>query len=116
MKFVVDAQLPYGIAFFLRNRGYDALHTDDLPEKERTTDKQIRDIALRDNRIVITKDSDFIDSHILNGIPEKLLVITTGNIRNKQLFSLFERNWDLVVQLFETCNLVEMSNSNIIGQ
>ncbi len=116
MKFIIDAQLPYRIALFLRDKGYDALHTDDLPDKERTSDNQIREISRCDNRIVITKDSDFIDSYILKGIPQKLLIVTTGNIRNKQLFSLFERNWELVVQLFETCNLVEMSNKTIIGQ
>jgi predicted nuclease of predicted toxin-antitoxin system len=38
MKFLVDAQLPYGIALFLRDKGFDALHTNDLPDKEYTTD------------------------------------------------------------------------------
>ena len=26
MKFLVDAQLPYGIVLFLRDKGFDALH------------------------------------------------------------------------------------------
>ena len=56
MKFLVDAQLPYGVALFLRDMGFDALHTNDLPDKERTSDSQIRSITISDNRIVITKD------------------------------------------------------------
>jgi len=88
MKFLVDAQLPYGIALFLRDKGFDALHTNDLPDREYTTDSQIRCIAVSENRIVVTKDSDFVDSFILKKIPEKLLIVTTGNIKNKQLFSL----------------------------
>jgi predicted nuclease of predicted toxin-antitoxin system len=116
MKFFVDAQLPYGIALFLRNKGIDAIHTNDLPEKERTTDSQIRIISAAENRIVITKDYDFIDSHILRKIPEKLLIVTTGNIKNKQMFDLWRNNWENIIQLFETCNLVELSNNEVIGQ
>jgi len=116
MKFLVDAQLPYGIALFLRDNGFDALHTNDLPDKEYTTDSQIRTISVSENRIVITKDYDFVDSFILNKIPEKLLIVTTGNIKNKQLFSLWKNNLDLIVFLFETHNLVELSSDDVIAQ
>ena len=116
MKFIVDAQLPYGIALFLREKGFDAIHTNDLPDKERTKDNQIRSIATTENRIVITKDYDFIDSYILRKIPEKLLIVTTGNIKNKQLFDIWRRNWKLIIHLFQICNLVEMSNHDVIGQ
>jgi len=116
MKFLVDAQLPYGIALFLREKGFDALHTNDLPDKERTTDSQIRDISLTDNRIVITKDYDFVDSFIIRKIPEKLLIVTTGNIRNKQLFDLWRSNWEIIIYLFEMYNFVELNNDNIIAQ
>jgi len=116
MKFLVDAQLPYGIALFLRNKGFDALHTNDLPNKEYTTDSEIRTISVSENRIVITKDYDFVDSFILNKVPEKLLIVTTGNIKNKQLFSLWRNNLDLIVFLFETHNLVELSSDDVITQ
>ena len=116
MKFLVDAQLPYGVALFLRNRGFDALHTNDLPDKERITDKQIRDISVSENRIVVTKDYDFVDSFIIKRNPEKSLIITTGNIKNKQLFALWEHNWKLIKYLFETHNLVELSNDDVIAR
>nr|AGS53631.1 hypothetical protein [uncultured bacterium contig00074] len=114
MKFLVDAQLPYGLALFIRGKGFDALHTNDLPEREFTSDTEIRRIAGQDGRIVVTKDMDFTDSFIVRGVPEKLLIVTTGNIRNKQLFSLFERNWDGLVEIFQTCYLVEMSNDYLV--
>ena len=116
MKFLIDAQLPYGIALFLRDKGFDALHTNDLPDKEYTTDSQIRSISVSENRIVITKDSDFVDSFILRKIPERLMIITTGNIKNKQLFALLRKNWELIVFLFETHNLVEFSNDDVFAQ
>jgi predicted nuclease of predicted toxin-antitoxin system len=65
MKFIVDAQLPYRLALYIRQKGHDAIHTDDLPDKERTTDSEIRRIAQQDNRVVISKDSDFLDSHLI---------------------------------------------------
>ena len=52
MKFIVDAQLPYGVAQMLREKGFDTVHTNDLPDKERTTDNYIRDISVKENRIV----------------------------------------------------------------
>jgi len=116
MKFLVDAQLPYGIALFLRDKGFDALHTNDLPDKERTLDNQIRSISISENRIVITKDYYFVDSYILIKVPKKLLIVTTGNIRNKQLFDLWRNNWELIVNLFETWDFVELSRDDVIAQ
>jgi len=115
MKFIVDAQLPYGIAWILKNRGFDTIHTDDLPDKERTSDNYIREISVRENRIVITKDTDFIDSHYIKHIPPKLLLISTGNIRNKELFHLFASNLQQIIVLLQSSSCVEMDNTNLIG-
>lgn len=43
----------------------DAVHTLDLPNRNRTTDSEVIDTADRDGRVVITKDADFVDSHLL---------------------------------------------------
>jgi predicted nuclease of predicted toxin-antitoxin system len=99
----------------LNDSGYDAKHTDDLPEKERTTDNQIREISTSEDRIVISKDSDFVDSHYIYGVPNKLFLISTGNIKNKALIDLFKRNLSQIVKLFETCSMVEMDNLDIVG-
>ena len=115
MKFIVDAQLPKGISWILNNRGFDAIHTDDLPNKERTTDNQIRDISIEENRIVITKDSDFIDSYYVKGIPKKMVIITAGNIKNKELYIKFSNNLNQIIGRLKNCNLVEMDNDEIIG-
>ena len=75
MKFLMDANLPFRLAKILKDKGYDIIHTDDLPEKERTKDNEIRRISAEQNYIIITKDSDFLDSHLLKGIPSKLLLV-----------------------------------------
>ena len=41
MKFIVDAQLPRTLVVFLRDNGFDAIHTKDLPDGNNTTDAQI---------------------------------------------------------------------------
>ncbi len=115
MKFLVDAQLPYGLRSLLIAAGFDAIHTDDLPDKERTTDAQIRNVSLKEDRIVVSKDADFVDSFYIQGKPQKLLLISTGNIRNHDLYRLFQKNLAKIVELFRFCSLVEMSNQEIIG-
>ncbi|MBL7978315.1 MAG: DUF5615 family PIN-like protein [Bacteroidetes Order II. Incertae sedis bacterium] len=32
MKFIVDAQLPYKLALFIQEKGYDCVHTDDVTQ------------------------------------------------------------------------------------
>ncbi len=59
MIFLIDANLPFRLAKFLKQKGFIIIHTDDLPNKERTTDKEIRKVAMDQNLTVITKDSDF---------------------------------------------------------
>ena len=85
MRFLVDAQLPRRLARRLREGGHDAVHTLDLPDGNRTTDAEINRRSVEEARIVVTKDADFVDSLLLQGVPYKLLLIATGNIRNSEL-------------------------------
>ncbi len=115
MKFIIDAQLPFALSKYLLNKGFDVIHTDDLPNKEFTSDNEIRDISVKQNRIVITKDSDFLDSFYVKGIPPKLLLVSTGNINNNDLIGLFNLNIGKIVELFVDYSFVELDNSDIIG-
>ena len=36
MKFLIDANLPFKLAKSLKDKGYNIIHTDELPDKERT--------------------------------------------------------------------------------
>ena len=114
MKFLVDAQLPIRIAHFLQNAGYDTIHTKDLPLKNATSDTEINRLSLAEKRIVITKDKDFLESFILSQKPYKLLLITTGNISNNDLESLFTKNLEQLTTLFSNHQLIEMSKDTLI--
>lgn len=115
MKFLIDAQLPYRLKYWLIEKGFDTIHTQDLPEANETEDSDIVAFAEKENRTVISKDSDFLKLHILSGKPQKLLLITTGNIVNKDLLVLFERNFETAMKLFNSYKVVEMNNFFVLG-
>jgi predicted nuclease of predicted toxin-antitoxin system len=91
----------------------DAVHTIELPAGNRTSDHEILEIALSQNRVVVTKDSDFLNSFILSGQPEKLIVVRTGNISNTELLQLFHSHIKLIASMISRSNLVEISRTEI---
>lgn len=92
MKFLIDAQLPRKLATLLSTNGHEVIHTLWLPDQNRTKDEYIRRLADSETRIVETKDSDFVTSHLLLGSPAKLLQISTGNLPNAAFCALMLRN------------------------
>lgn len=111
MKFVVDAQLPRRIARDLAAAGHEVLHSLDLPQGNRTPDDVIAELADRESRVVVTKDSDFVTSHLLRGSPSKLLLISTGNITNDALSRLLAANLPALVAALSTHSFVELNAS-----
>jgi predicted nuclease of predicted toxin-antitoxin system len=114
VNFLVDAQLPRRMTGWLTAAGCDAVHTLDLPDGNRTTDDQVNEAADREQRAVITKDADFVDSHILRGRPAKLLLISAGNITNKELEALMAPLIPDIVREFQTNTFVELGRTGII--
>ncbi|MBL8204363.1 MAG: DUF5615 family PIN-like protein [Blastocatellia bacterium] len=114
MKFVVDAHLPRRLARFLQQIGCDALHTLDLTQGNRTPDKWINELSLAQQRIVITKDADFVDSFWLRQEPWKLLLVSTGNIHNTELLTLFQANLEQIAAGFEIFDFIEINRTNVI--
>lgn len=72
MKFIVDAQLPRKLSTFLNEKGFDSVHTLELPRKNATSDLEINDLSLREKRIVISKDSDFYNRYLTKLEPYKV--------------------------------------------
>lgn len=113
MKFLVDAQLPRRLAEQLAAFGHDVIHTRDLPLANCTPDRAITELAVRDLRVVITKDRDFVDSFVLRGEPPKLLLISTGNITNLELEALIAANLPQIVHALSQNAFVELSRSQL---
>ena len=106
--------MPKLLAQFFRERDFDAIHTLELPEKNVTGDLEINRISLTEQRVVISKDSDFYDSYSAKQEPYKLLYLTTGNIRNKDLIELFDKNFLLIIHSLKTSSVVEISQTAVI--
>jgi predicted nuclease of predicted toxin-antitoxin system len=113
MKFVVDAQLPRRLVRELAESGHDAVHTVDFPAGNRTPDGDIVAAAIREGRVVVTKDNDFVTSFLLRGMPPKLLLISTGNISNDALSKLLAANLTALENAFAKYDFVELSASTI---
>lgn len=113
MKFIVDAQLPRRLCAVLAKNGHDAIHTLDLPEENTTKDSIINQLSIDEQRIVVSKDSDFFYSHMAQGRPWKLLMIKTGNISTKDLCDLIDRNWARIESALKTHSLVEIDRESV---
>jgi len=111
MRFLVDAQLPRRLAIWLREQGHDAIHTLDLPARNATPDAEVVVHAMRDQRIVVTKDADFVQSFLISGKPPMLWLISTGNISNALLDSLIRHNFPAIVVAFASSRFVELSRN-----
>ncbi|KPQ32213.1 MAG: hypothetical protein HLUCCA11_22100 [Phormidesmis priestleyi Ana] len=114
MKFLVDAQLPKRLARFLASRGHDAVHTQDLSKGNTTSDADINLLSLREERIVITKDADFVQSFLLKEQPYKLLLVATGNIKNAELEDLFAKHLNQLTESFEHHGYLELGYDAIV--
>jgi predicted nuclease of predicted toxin-antitoxin system len=114
VRFLVDAQLPARLARALAEVGHDAIHTSDLPNGNRSTDAEIARRADAENRVVVTKDRDFRDGHLLSGTPRRLLVVATGNITNNALMTLFTTHVDVLIAALEEADFVELGPNAVV--
>ncbi|TSA41489.1 MAG: hypothetical protein D4R57_00520 [Verrucomicrobiales bacterium] len=111
MKFLVDAQLPRRLVGVLSRAGHETKHTFDLSAGNRTTDGTISTLADSEGRVVVTKDSDFVDSFWLRKSPKKLLLVSTGNIPNTELLALFEANASAIESALTNHGFVELTRT-----
>jgi predicted nuclease of predicted toxin-antitoxin system len=110
----VDAHLPLKLARAIRAAGYDTVHTRDLPKANATKDNEINALSIAEKRVVITKDADFVQSFTLQGRPYKLLLVSTGNIGNAELFKLTTNRLEQLAELFESYSYVELARDALI--
>ncbi len=114
MNFLVDAPRPSRLALALAEFGHDAIHTLDLPDRNATADTEVARRADEDDRIVVTKDGDFPNDHVLLGRPRRVLHVTTGNIVNADLLELVRRALPSIEHAFAQGDLVELNRTSIV--
>src|SRR5215208_6764592 len=114
MNFLIDANLPRRITRIFQERGHSAVHTLDLPEGNATLDVELLDYSEKNNCVITTKDSDFSTSFWLQNRPQKLLLISTGNIKNVELETLLIANFDQLISALTESRYVELTREHMI--
>ena len=96
MKFLVDAQLPPALAFWLREQGLTADHLADLGLTG-APDADLADLAERSNLIIVSKDIDFVTLRL----PDRfgLIWLRCGNATNRRLLAWLWPRWPIVTKL-----------------
>jgi predicted nuclease of predicted toxin-antitoxin system len=59
----------------------------DLPRGSETDDREILRVAAAEMRVVVTRDSDFVESFRLGKGPPGLILIAIGNCTNAELLA-----------------------------
>lgn len=114
MKFIVDAQLPISLSNLFKSKGHDSIHTLELPDKNKTKDNFITSISIEEKRIVVTKDNDFLESYLINGRPQKLILVKTGNVANSELIAIFNNHLERITNIMEGNSLIEITKTEIV--
>lgn len=114
MKVLCDVHISYKLVRFFKEKGIEAVHVNELPDKWFTKDIMISRFADAEGFTVISKDMDFKNSHFLQNTPLRLIRITLGNISNKELRSIFDTNFDLfLLNCAEPKCFIEIFDSHI---
>jgi len=112
MKFLIDAHLPPSLKQIFQEAGHEAIHTSDLVDKNLTRDGILNEISIQQERVVVTKDSDFYHSHLLQGRPWKLVFVKTGNMTLKATKEIFRNHLPAIGKALDTCSLVELEKND----
>ena len=93
MNFLIDVHLPISLSKFLDKReSCRATHVNQILSRWNSPDGDICKYADENNLVVVTKDSDFKNSHFINNTPKRVIRVVLGNISNVELISLFEKH------------------------
>ncbi len=92
MKFIVDNQLPAGLAPYLREGGFDC---QDVLEARLgdALDSEICRYSELQGRIIISKDEDFLYFAKQREARIQVIWVRLGNCRTSALLAAFERSW-----------------------
>ena len=104
------------LATYLRWKGFDAIHITYFPDGHLLQDADIAKIAIEENCIVVTKDSDFPDSFFLKGPPPRIIYLRLGNIRNRELTAFLENRWPMIQNLLsQNSGMLVLSQEQLIS-
>ena len=99
MKFLIDNQLPRALAEHLCARGQDCQHVLDVGLAG-ASDLSICRYAEAQERILVSKDEDFLYLATQPKSRIKLVWVRLGNCRKAELLAAFDRFWPTIESCF----------------
>ena len=74
-----------------------------------TPDRIINALSVAEQRIVITKDGDFLESFIVKNEPYKLILVKLGNTSKNELLQFFSDRFDEIIEKIKIESMVLLS-------
>jgi predicted nuclease of predicted toxin-antitoxin system len=115
MKFLIDAHLPPSLKNVFLEKDIHAYHTTDLPKQNDTQDEEINQFIVENKYVLITKDYDFYDTFMIKHIPEKLILVRTGNTSKNDIIQLFRENLTDILRLLGDYDLIVLTKQSLFG-
>lgn len=110
---LLDQGLPRSAGPALCDEGWDVLHTGDIG-LSRSTDAQILEYARREDRVIITLDSDFHTILALtNASAPSVIRIRLEGLRGPDLAFLIKRIWPKIEPQLKKGAMVSVTDSGI---
>jgi len=113
-KYLVDANFSRKMADLLHSHDLDVIHVGQLPDGNKTKDRDINLVSIRESRILITRDHDFVYSYFSSPRPYKLLFISAFSQKESVILSALEKHILEINHLFDEFGLIELKNGEII--
>jgi predicted nuclease of predicted toxin-antitoxin system len=115
MKILCDVHISIKVAKFLTSKQVETKHVNQILDKWHTKDKDICKYAVEYDFTVLTKDSDFKDSHFLSNTPKKLIKVNLGNISTNKLIEIIDKILTRLFHLFDSKSkcYVEINNEDL---
>ena len=107
-SFLVDVNLPKYFSFF---NDHNFVFVSDI--NLQMSDTEIWDYALKNELVILTKDTDFYNRFLVAENAPKIIYFQLGNCSLKQLHDYFNVNWQKIQLEIENSKLIVAKENHI---
>ncbi len=100
MHFLIDAQLPPALAYWINDHGHTSEHVRDVAS-EGASDRRIWEYAGSINAVIVSKDDDFFVLRSIEPDGPSVVWVRTGNTRKQKLLEWFEALFPSIISALE---------------
>lgn len=113
MTFLLDENMPFALAEFLRNKGYNSYRLKKMG-KGGIKNGEVYNVAVKKDAWILTRDSDFKSYHkFINHDVRGIIVFTLSNTRTANILSAMKNLLDKHYEKFSSKHLIIIEDSKI---